>query len=117
MMASNMPWTEELGAAFLGQQPEVMDAVQRMRQRAQSYGYLRSNSRVIVRTGPYIEIAPVNPAFIVVPYYDPLIVYAPPRRGFVVSRRHRLRVRRRHRPGVRAVGLGRRRGSAGTSTW
>ena len=85
MMASSMPWTQELGAAFLAQQPEVMDAVQRMRQRAASYGYLQSNSRVIVRTGPYIEIAPVNPAFIVVPYYDPLIVYAPPPRGFVVS--------------------------------
>jgi hypothetical protein len=85
MMASNMPWTEELGAAFLAQQTEVMDAVQRMRQRAQSYGYLRSNQRVVVRSGPYIEIEPANPAFIVVPYYDPLIVYAPPRRGVIVS--------------------------------
>ena len=85
MMASNMPWTEEIGAAFLGQQAEVMDAVQRMRQRAQSYGYLQSNSRIVVRSGPFIEIAPVNPAYIVVPYYDPLIVFAPPRRGFVVA--------------------------------
>src|SRR5476649_1041168 len=85
LMASNMPWTEELGAAFLGQQPEVMDAVQRMRQRAQSYGYLQSNSRIMVRGGPFVEIAPVNPAFIVVPYYDPLIVFAPPRRGFIVA--------------------------------
>ena len=85
MMASNLPWTEELGAAFLGQEPEVMDAVQRMRHRAQEYGYLRSNQRVIVQNGPYIEIVPANPAYIVVPYYDPLIVYAPPRRGFVVS--------------------------------
>jgi len=27
----------------------------------------------------------VNPAFIVVPYYDPAIVFFPPRRGFVVA--------------------------------
>ena len=85
MMASNMPWTEELGAAFLAQQTEVMDAVQRMRQRAQSYGYLRSNPRLIVRGGPFIEIVPANPAFIVVPYYDPIVVFAPPRRGLMVS--------------------------------
>ncbi len=84
MMASNMPWTEELGAAFLAQQPEVMNAVQRMRQRAQSYGYLQSNAQVAVHTGPYIEIAPVNPAVVVVPYYNPVVVFAPPRPGVVV---------------------------------
>ncbi len=27
----------------------------------------------------------MNPAYIVVPYYDPLVVFAPPRRGVVVS--------------------------------
>jgi hypothetical protein len=85
MMAANMPWTDELGAAFLAQQTEVMDAVQRMRQRAQSYGYLQSNPRYIVRSGPYIEIVPANPGYIVVPYYDPLVVFAPPRRGVIVS--------------------------------
>jgi hypothetical protein len=85
MMASNMPWTEELGAAFLGQQTEVMDAVQRMRQRAQSYGYLRSNARYVVGSGPFIEIVPVNPGFIAVPYYDPVVVFAPPRRGLVLT--------------------------------
>jgi hypothetical protein len=62
-----------------------MDAVQRMRQRAQSYGYLRSNPRLLVRSGPYIEIVPANPAFIVVPYYDPVVVFAPPRRGLLVG--------------------------------
>ena len=84
MMASAMPWTEEIGTAFLIQQGEVMDAVQRMRQRAQSSGYLRTTPNMTVRTGPYIEILPANPAYIVVPYYDPLVVFAP-RRGVVVS--------------------------------
>jgi len=85
MMASNMPWTEELGAAFLAQQPDVMEAVQRMRRRAESYGYLRSTPSYAVRSGPYIEIVPVNPAFLVVPYYDPAVVFVAPRRGVIVS--------------------------------
>lgn len=85
MMASDMRWTTDLGNAFLAQQPDVMDAVQRMRHRAWDYGYLRTSPQVVVRNGPYIEIVPANPAFVVVPYYDPLIVYAPPRPGFAVS--------------------------------
>jgi hypothetical protein len=85
MMASDMAWTSELGNAFLAQQPELMDAVQRERHRAYDYGYLRTNPQVIVNPGPYIEILPANPGFIVVPYYDPLVVYAPPRPGFFVG--------------------------------
>jgi len=85
MMAGAMPWTQEIGDAFLAQSNDVMDAVQRMRQRAMNYGYLRSGPQVIVRPGPYIEIVPVDPDYIVVPYYDPLVVYAPPRRGFVMA--------------------------------
>jgi hypothetical protein len=86
MMASDPNWTRDLGDAFLSQEPDVMDAVQRMRRQAQSFGYLRSNGQIVVSNGPYIEIAPVNPALIYVPYYDPLIVFARPRPGFVVSR-------------------------------
>lgn len=85
MMASDPRWTSELGNAFLSQQPDVMEAVQRMRRYARDYGYLRSNQQVVVSNGPYIEIAPVNPGFVVVPYYDPLVVYAPPRPGFFVG--------------------------------
>lgn len=43
-----MRWTSDLGDAFLAQQPEVMDAVQAMRQRARDFGYLRSNGQVVV---------------------------------------------------------------------
>ncbi len=85
MMASAMPWTQELGDAFLAQRADVMDAVQRMRQKAQSYGYLRSNKQVTVSQGPYVEILPVDPGFIVVPYYDPYIVFGPPPPGFVIA--------------------------------
>jgi hypothetical protein len=85
MMASDMQWTRELGEAFLTQHQDVMDAVQRMRQKAKDYGYLRSNDKIVVTGGPYIEIDPVDPAFICVPVYDPLVVFYPPRPGIVVG--------------------------------
>jgi hypothetical protein len=85
MMASDMNWTTDLGNAFLAQQQDVMDAVQRERRRARDFGYLRSNGQIIVGGGPYITIAPVNPAYVVVPYYDPRIVFVAPRPGFVVG--------------------------------
>jgi hypothetical protein len=91
MMANDMTWTTELGNAFLNQRQDVMDAVQRMRQKAKDFGYLRSNAQVTVTGGPFIEILPANPAFICVPYYDPLVVFAPPRPGIVVGAAIRFR--------------------------
>ncbi len=85
MMASDLDWTRSLGDAFLAQKQDVMDAVQRMRQKAKDFGYLRSNGQVVVSGGPYITIDPVDPAFICVPAYDPLIVFAAPRPGFFIG--------------------------------
>jgi hypothetical protein len=85
MMASDMNWTTDLGNAFLAQRQDVMDAVQRMRQKAKDFGYLRSNGQVVVSGGPYIEITPVDPAFVCVPYYDPLVVFVAPRPGFFIG--------------------------------
>jgi hypothetical protein len=85
MMSSDMNWTTDLGNAFLAQQQDVMDAVQRERRKAYDYGYLRTNGQVVVGGGPYITIMPVNPGFIVVPYYDPGIVFFAPRRGFLIG--------------------------------
>ena len=85
MMANDMSWTTDLGNAFLSQQQDVMDAVQRERKKARDYGYLRSNAQSIVSGGPYITIVPVHPAFIPVPYYDPAIVFFPPAPGIVVG--------------------------------
>jgi hypothetical protein len=86
MMAHDPAWTEQLGDTVLNQRPEVMDAVQRMRQQARSYGYLVPNGYVnVVDTGGYIQILPLNPGLIYVPYYDPFVVFAPPRPGFVVA--------------------------------
>jgi uncharacterized protein DUF3300 len=85
MMASDMSWTTDLGNAFLAQQQDVMDAVQRERRKARDFGYLRSNNQIIVGGGPYITIMPADPGFVVVPYYDPGIVFFAPRPGFVVG--------------------------------
>jgi hypothetical protein len=84
MMASDMGWTQRLGDAVLAQRDEAMDAVQRMRRRAYDYGYLRTNADIRVNYGPYIEILPVG-GYIVVPRYDPLVVYARPRAGFFIG--------------------------------
>ncbi|MGB7283675.1 MAG: DUF3300 domain-containing protein [Candidatus Acidiferrum sp.] len=85
MMASDMNWTTSLGDAFLAQRQDVMDAVQRMRQKAKDFGYLQSNAQVVVSGGPYIAITPVDPVFMCVPYYDPLVVFAAPRPGFFIG--------------------------------
>jgi hypothetical protein len=85
MMARDMSWTTQVGNAFLAQQQDIMDAVQRERHRAYDYGYLRTNPQIVVTPGPYIVVAPVNPAFFYVPIYDPLVVFAAPRPGFFVG--------------------------------
>lgn len=85
MMASDMRWTTDLGNAFLAQPQDVMDATQRERRKARDFGYLRTNGQIVVGGGPYITIMPANPAFLVVPAYDPGIVFFAPRPGFVVG--------------------------------
>jgi len=87
IMAGDMGRTQELGNAVLADRGAVMDAVQDQRQKAYNYGYLRSNQQYrVVTPGPGdIEILPVNPQVIYVPYYDPNVVYFRPRAGFYVS--------------------------------
>ncbi|HET9281812.1 MAG TPA: DUF3300 domain-containing protein [Candidatus Angelobacter sp.] len=84
-MASDMRWTTDLGDAFLANQQDVMFAVQRMRQRARDYGYLRSGPQIVVAGGPYITILPARPDYIVIPTYDPVVVYERPRPGFFIG--------------------------------
>jgi hypothetical protein len=62
-----------------------MDAVQRMRVKAKDFSFLHSNDRVTVSSGPYVEILPIDPAYMVVPYYDPALVFVAPRRGVVIG--------------------------------
>src|SRR6266436_2710860 len=49
-LADDIQWTTDLGNAFLAQQNDVMDAVQRMRKKAQGTGTLKSNEQQKVET-------------------------------------------------------------------
>lgn len=86
MMAQDPNWTQQLGTAVLSQRPDVMDAVQRMREQAYRYGYLRTTPYdTVVSSGGYIQILPVNPSYIYVPSYDSVAVFSPPPPGFAIS--------------------------------
>ncbi len=85
MMASDLAWTNDLGNAVLAERDAVMDAVQRQRALSVRYGYLRTNPQVLVTTGPYITIMPANSDFIVVPAYNPAVVFFRPRPGFFLG--------------------------------
>ena len=48
MMSSKLDWTQQLGDAVLAQQPDVMDAIQRLRSKAQANNKLTSNKQQTV---------------------------------------------------------------------
>jgi hypothetical protein len=87
IMAGNMAGTEDLGDAVLANRAAVMDAIQDQRQKAYNYGYLRTNQQDrVVTAGPGdIEILPVNPTVVYVPFYDPNIVFFRPAPGFFIG--------------------------------
>ncbi|HTS77364.1 MAG TPA: DUF3300 domain-containing protein [Bryobacteraceae bacterium] len=87
MMNSDFDWMRSLGEQYMQQQAAVMDAVERDRQKAYDFGYLRSGPYLnVVVTGPHlIAIDAVNPALLYVPVYNPAVVFVAPRPGFVVG--------------------------------
>ena len=88
-------WVRNMGDAFLAQPEDVMNAVQRLRQRAQQAGNLKSNEQVTVSTQPaapapttvvvqqsapppqVIVIEPAQPSTVFVPAYNPMYVFGP----------------------------------------
>ena len=78
MMDANLDWTEELGGAFVTQQADVMDTIQRLRHQAAAAGTLWSNAQQSVsEEGQGIAIEPTNPGYIYPPLYNPALVYGP----------------------------------------
>jgi hypothetical protein len=82
-LADDIQWTTDLGNAFLAQQNDVMDAVQRMRKKAQETGNLKSTEQQKVETKvienkSFIVVEQANPQVVYVPSYDPVVVYGPP---------------------------------------
>ena len=81
MMSSKLDWTTKLGDAVLAQQPDVMDAIQRLRARADANNKLTSTKeQQVTKTQSQggkqvIAIEQTNPETLYVPYYDPAVVY------------------------------------------
>ncbi len=78
MMSQKLDWTQKVGDAFLEQQADVMDTVQKLRKKAADAGNLKSTQqqKVIVEQ-EVIRVEPVNPQVVYVPVYDPWWVYGP----------------------------------------
>lgn len=82
-LAENIKWTAELGNAFLAQQSEVMEAVQRMRKKAMDAGNLKSTEQQkvetkVVESKTVVIVEQANPQVVYVPSYNPVVVYGPP---------------------------------------
>ena len=81
MMSEKLDLTQRLGDAFLAQQKDVMDAVQRLRAKAQAQGNLQTTKEqtVIVEQPEaqttVIKIEPADPQVVYVPSYNPTVVY------------------------------------------
>ena len=82
MMDNQLEWTQKLGDAVLAQQKDTMDAIQRLRAKAQGAGNLKSTEQQQVIVEPaaapqpqVIRIEPANPDVIYVPTYNPSVVY------------------------------------------
>jgi hypothetical protein len=78
-MDDNLAWTTQLGQAFQIQQADVMNAIQRLRAKAQSLGNLPSTPQESVVTDDGdIEIEPTNPDELYVPDYQPDVIFYQP---------------------------------------
>jgi hypothetical protein len=80
-LANKIQWTTDLGNAFLAQESDVMDAVQRLRAKAQENGALKSNDKQKVATETTddgeqaIAIEPAQRDVIYVPTFNTEYVY------------------------------------------
>ena len=76
MMDQRLDWTQALGDAFLAQQADVMDSVQRLRREAQAAGNLQSTpQQTVTPVGQTIVVQPASPTVVYVPVYNPEVVY------------------------------------------
>jgi hypothetical protein len=83
MMDSQLEWMQKVGDAVLAQQKETMDAIQRLRAKAQTAGNLKSTEQqkvIVEEVAPpqqqtIIRIEPASPEVIYVPTYNPTVVY------------------------------------------
>ncbi|MEE4185577.1 MAG: DUF3300 domain-containing protein [Gammaproteobacteria bacterium] len=68
----DLDWTYSLGLAFVNQESEVLDAIQRFRADAMAAGNLRTDEyQVVTVSNGLITIRPQDEKAIYVPYYEP----------------------------------------------
>src|SRR5579862_3771671 len=72
-LANDIQWTTDLGNAFLSQQKDVMDAVQRMRKKAQDKGALKTGEEQKVET----KVVESGQSVIVIEQTNPQVIYVP----------------------------------------
>ena len=82
LLSQDIKWTTDLGDAFLAQQNDVMEAVQRLRAKARDAGKLASSEQMKVDSTTadgkdVIEIEPSDPEVVYVPGYDPSAIWGP----------------------------------------
>jgi hypothetical protein len=76
-MNNDLDWTNALGAAFLDQPDDVFNAIQTLRQQAQTSGVLESTpQQTVVEDEGAVRIVPAEEQVIYVPQYDPQIIYS-----------------------------------------
>jgi len=80
MMSDKLDWSKSLGDAMLAQQADLMDAIQRLREKARANNKLSSNKQQKVtvqqqESKQVIVIEPTDPNTMYVPYYEPATVY------------------------------------------
>jgi hypothetical protein len=87
MMNEKLDWTQQLGEAFLAQPDDIQTAVQALRVKAEATGNLKASKEQRIKkvaapvrsgyVGPaeFIVIEPVEPNYVYVPVYDPVVVY------------------------------------------
>lgn len=75
-MNEDLEWSIRLGEAFMSQPADVMEAIQRLRERAQANGSLQTTpEQTVVTKEDRILIVPTRPDVIYVPTYDTRVVY------------------------------------------
>jgi len=78
MMNEKLDWTQKMGDAFLAQQKDVMDTVQKLRLKAYGEGNLKTSEQqkvVVEEEAKTIIIEPAKPEVVYVPTYNPTVVY------------------------------------------
>ena len=82
LLTSQPDWTTAIGQAYVTQADEVMTAIQLLRARALTLGYLVSNARQqVYLVDGQISIVPAHPQYLYLPRYDCGLVYQQPLQG------------------------------------